>query len=364
MTRYFLGSLSIEGFRGINNDGDPLVLKFKSDAVNSVHAPNGVGKSSIFEAVCFAIHGIVPRLKALQEAEQGDSYIVNRFHPGQQATVDLIFASDDGSPDVAIKVVRSANGARLVTSPSGHADPQQFLASLQEDFVLVDYNRFAKLIDISALERGRSFASLVGLSRYSRLRQAFDGAKRTQNINGDLGLSALDAEVTTGARALSAIERRVIAAHDEVAGAGGAVVDKLSDLKAAVTAALSSIALLKSLVGEGSVMDLDFDAAGLAIEKEEGGEARKTLDALTTSVTSLAGLEVTVEELADLDRLLDLAGRRDEAVRSVGAEALHALLRDALVVVSGADWHDPNQCPVCEAKGSAPLKPRLEGKIS
>lgn len=172
MTRYFLGTLSIEGFRGINNDGDPLVLKFKTDAVNSVHAPNGVGKSSIFEAVCFAIHGIVPRLKALQEAEQGDSYIVNRFHPGQQATVDLIFASDDGSPDVAIKVTRAPNGARLVTSPSGHPDPQQFLASLQEDFVLVDYNRFAKLIDISALERGRSFASLVGLSRYSRLRQA------------------------------------------------------------------------------------------------------------------------------------------------------------------------------------------------
>ncbi len=49
MTRYFLGSLAIEGFRGINNDGDPLLLKFKADAVNSIHAPNGVGKSSIFE---------------------------------------------------------------------------------------------------------------------------------------------------------------------------------------------------------------------------------------------------------------------------------------------------------------------------
>ncbi|MFD2029810.1 hypothetical protein ACFSKM_04860 [Ancylobacter dichloromethanicus] len=74
---------------------------------------------------------------------------------------------------------------------------------------------------------------------------------------------------------MSAIERRVIAAHDEVAGAGGAAVDKLSDLKAAVTTALSAIALLKPLIGAASVMDLDFDAAELAIEKEEGGEARK-----------------------------------------------------------------------------------------
>ena len=180
MTRYFLGSLTIEGFRGINNDGDPLVLKFKADAVNSIHAPNGVGKSSIFEAVHFAIYGNVPRLKALQDAEQGDNYIVNKFHPGQQATIDLLFQSDDGSPEIAIRVTRIANGARAVSSPTGHPQPEEFLASLQEDFVLVDYGRFAKLIDISALERGRSFASLVGLSRYSRLRQAFEGAKRTQ----------------------------------------------------------------------------------------------------------------------------------------------------------------------------------------
>ena len=50
MSRYFLKQAAIEGFRGINNDGDPLVLRFRADCVNSVHAPNGVGKSSIFEA--------------------------------------------------------------------------------------------------------------------------------------------------------------------------------------------------------------------------------------------------------------------------------------------------------------------------
>ncbi|MHB0790175.1 AAA family ATPase [Bradyrhizobium sp. 5.13L] len=364
MTRYFLGALTIEGFRGINNDGDPLVLKFKPDAVNSLHAPNGVGKSSIFEAIHYAIYGTVPRLKAMQDAEHGDSYIVNKFHPGQQATIDLTFVSDDGTADVTIKVTRAANGARLVTSPSGHASPLQFLESLQEDFVLVDYGRFAKLVDISALDRGRSFASLVGLSRYSRLRQALDGAKRTQNINSDLGLSALDAEVTTGARALSGVERRVIAAHDEVAGAGGAAIDKLADLKTAVTTALSGITLLKPLVDEGAVMDLDFGAAEKAIEKEEGGEARKTLDALTGAVASLSAIAVVDADGSDVDRLIDLAKKRDDAVRAVGAEALHALLRDALTVVTGSDWHDPNQCPVCEAKSDAPLKPRLEGKIA
>ena len=362
MTRYFLGSLTIEGFRGINNDGDPLVLKFKADAVNSIHAPNGAGKSSIFEAVHFAIYGSVPRLKALQDAEQGDSYVVNKFHPGQQATIDLVFQSDDGSPEIAIRVTRSGNGTRAVTSPSGHPQPEDFLASLQEDFVLVDYGRFAKLIDISALERGRSFASLVGLSRYSRLRQAFEGAKRTQNINSDLGLSSLDTEVKTSERALSAIERRIIAAHDAVAGAGA--IDKLADLKMAVTSALSAIALLKPLVGDGSVMDLDFEAAESAVEKEEGGEARKKLDGLTTAVTSLSTVALADGDITDLDRLISLAKTRDEAINQVGAHALHALLKDALAIVDGSDWHDPKQCPICEAQGDEPLKPKLEARIA
>jgi DNA repair exonuclease SbcCD ATPase subunit len=89
MTCYFLTYVAIEGFRGINNDGDPLVLKFRPDAVNSVHAPNGLGKSSIFEALHFAIYGTVPRLETLQAAEQGASYIVNKFHPQHTATVTL-----------------------------------------------------------------------------------------------------------------------------------------------------------------------------------------------------------------------------------------------------------------------------------
>lgn len=364
MTRYFLGSLAIEGFRGINNDGAPLVLRFKADAVNSIHAPNGVGKSSIFEAVHFAIYGSVPRLKELQDAEQGDSYVVNKFHPGQQATIDLVFWSDDGTPEIAIRVTRSGNGTRAVTSPSGHPHPEDFLASLQEDFVLVDYGRFAKLIDISALERGRSFASLVGLSRYSRLRQAFEGTKRTQNINSDLGLSALDTEVKTSERALRVIERRIIAAHDGVVGAGSATIEKLADLKTAVTSALSAITLLKPLVGDGSVMDLDFEAAEQAVEKEEGGEARKKLDGLTTAVTSLSSVALADGEMADLDRLIDLARVRDEAINRVGAHALHALLKDALAIVGGSDWYDPNLCPICEAQGEEPLKPKLEAKIA
>src|ERR1700724_1687074 len=76
MPRYYLSQISIEGFRGINNDGDPLVIKFKPNSVNSIHAHNGVGKTSIFEAIHFAIFGTVPRLTRLQGAEHPEAYVV------------------------------------------------------------------------------------------------------------------------------------------------------------------------------------------------------------------------------------------------------------------------------------------------
>lgn len=364
MTRYFLQSATIEGFRGINNDGDPLVLRFKKDAVNSVHAPNGVGKSSIFEALHFAIHGTVPRLEALQGAEQGASYVVNKFHPAQQATIALVFSSDDGTPDVAVTVTRQAAGGRAVASPSGHPDPDAFLAGLQEDFVLVDYPRFASFVDCSALERGRSFASLIGLSRYSRLRQALDGARNTRNINTDLGLSNLETEIATLARALTSAETRVTNSYQEVTGTALAAITDTAQLKTDVTAALAAIPLFTPLISGATVMELHFEAAEQAVDREEGGAARKSLDTLNTTVTSLTALAVTQPDVDEFDDLLAVARARDDAMRNVGAAEIHALLKDALTVVSGADWHDPHQCPVCEKLSEVPLQDQLQAKIA
>lgn len=60
--RWFLEKVEIEGMRGINNEGSPLSLKFMSDCVNSVSAPNGIGKSSIYDALNFALTGGIPNL--------------------------------------------------------------------------------------------------------------------------------------------------------------------------------------------------------------------------------------------------------------------------------------------------------------
>ena len=62
MAKYFIKSISIEGFRGVNNNGTPLLINFQTDGVTSIFGENGKGKSSIFEAFLFSILGRIIRL--------------------------------------------------------------------------------------------------------------------------------------------------------------------------------------------------------------------------------------------------------------------------------------------------------------
>jgi len=364
MSRYFLASAAIEGFRGINNDGEPLILNFKHDAVNSVHGPNGIGKSSLFEALHFALHGTVPRLERMQKAEQRESYIVNKFHTRKQATVALVFKSDDDSPDVSITVTRTATGKRDVKSPSGYSNPERFLTDLCEDFVLVDYQRFASFVDCSALERGRSFASLVGLSRYSQFRQTLDRIKDTRNINNDLGLSALETEVDADKRNLKAVGERILAAHREVTGNEDGQIEDVAALKIQMTESLAAVPLFAPLLAGISVMDLDFGDAEKLVDRTENGAARKKLDDLDKDRMSLHDLKVSAEECKEIESLVMAAKARDDAMHKVSAASLHTLLKDALVIVKSPDWHDPKMCPVCERRGDRVLQEQLETKIA
>ena len=115
--RWFLEGIEIEGFRGINNEGAPLALKFKSDCINSISAPNGVGKSSIYEALSFALRGNIPKLERLLHAERPQDYYLNLFHTGRIGTVKLTLRSENGGDAISIKITRTAAGVRTELLP-------------------------------------------------------------------------------------------------------------------------------------------------------------------------------------------------------------------------------------------------------
>src|ERR1700722_3387323 len=140
MTRYFIKHIQIKGFRGINNEGEPLDVLLKTDSVNSLFAANALGKSSTFEALSYAIKGVVPKLDKLPASDDAQAYYSNRFHGTGVSTVSITFQPDDDTENVEITVSRSAAGVRSIVSPSGLANPEQFLRELNTDLALLDHD--------------------------------------------------------------------------------------------------------------------------------------------------------------------------------------------------------------------------------
>ena len=364
MTWYYLSQISIEGFRGINNDGDPLVIKFKPGTVNSIHAHNGVGKTSIFEAIHFAIYGTIPRLTTLQRAEHPEEYVVNCFHPAGEAVIDLQFEADDSSAPIDISVKRDSAGTRTVTSPSGHADPEGFLRSLREDFVLVDYSRFSKFVDASALERGRSFASLVGLSGYSTFRQALESASDTRAFNNDFDIRVLETDITARQREIAEAAARALAAYTEITGQTAADLSDVATLCATVTGAVGNVEILKPIVGEKDIRKVDIGDAEKLVEKEEGGPLRVRHAEVLKSIGDLKLLAGTETDAAERTTILRLASERDTAMAKAGSLALRELYERASSVVDDAAWADPDRCPVCDTKLGMRISDHLRARIA
>ena len=161
MSGWYLKELSIEGFRGVNNEGAPLVLKFRPDQINSISAPNGVGKTSIFDAVVYAITGRIAKLDDLPASEKGASYYLNRFHNGGVRRIALTLLPAALGDAVTVTVERDSAGGRTV-SATGGADGAAILEDLNQEFVLLDGRTFQDFIDLTPQKRGRSSAHMIG----------------------------------------------------------------------------------------------------------------------------------------------------------------------------------------------------------
>lgn len=360
MPRYFLTKLSVEGFRGIKNEGDPLTLSFKADAVNSIFAQNGVGKTSLYEAISYAIFDKLPKLEGLQRSERPEAYYVNRFHTGQVGSITLEFTPDDKSPIVGIVVKRTVAGQRTVTSPTGHPSPAEFLATLAEDFTVVDYGKFARFIDDTPLERGRTFSSLIGLTRFAGLRQRFDQASNTRAFNTDFQMAAVKAHLDAAERRVREARATALAAYEEATGS--AIQDFTDEAVriAEVTAALASVSTLDAVFSDKDILTVDMDAARAAILAAEGGPAKAEYQRVIRDIESLAQCALPAEANADADALLELSRRYDAAVALAGSKSRQDLFETAKQVVESDDWADPQQCPVCETKIDEPIAARME----
>lgn len=365
MSRYFLTRVRVEGFRGINNEDQPLELRFKPECVNSVFAVNASGKSSIFEALCFAIKGHIPKLRNLQAGEEPDRYVSNLFHSKKTAVVELELQDEAGDLS-SILVTRTPAGGVVIDSPSGLTDPESVLRSLNEDFTLLDYEEFTRFIDRTPLERGRSFASLLGLSAYSQLRQVLSTLSNSGNLNSDFEIPALEARAqgyeSSATEALSRFRR----AYTSLTGKSPGDTSDVAQWGAHIRHALVNIELLRPIIGEQRLSDLDFTALRDAVQSEEGGAKRDELAKLidlgtmlnAISPEPLASAEKQAEELAAALR------QRAELLVATPGNLYKRLHDAALHLYQSDEWHQPNVCAICQSAFAGPLLPTVQAQVA
>jgi AAA domain len=362
VTGWLLEGLSIEGFRGINNQAKPLELKFHTDKVNSISAVNGVGKSSVYDAIKYAICGAVAWLDDLPASERGGDYYLNRFNTSGTATIILKLVAQPSGQQLAITVQRDAQGNRTVSSTSP-VDAEDILRSLDREFVLLDGNTFQSFISAKPLDRGRTFSGLLGLAQYSAMRQSLAAIANTRAFNNHFAVA--EHAQLLGREQKAAADARTAISSDYTSLVGQApTAPSESEMQAKCQLALEQIGPLKSLCENKAFTDIDVDACIEAVKASEGGPKRDRLIECIRDRSDLKKLNVQAPTPERAQVLVNLANAREQALAETAGDVMLALFQAGQKALDLPDWDDPMLCPLCDQKGLHHLKEHIASKVS
>ncbi len=319
---------------------EPTTVDFTDADFFALVGPTGSGKSTILDAICFALYGTVPRWEDRRSIE-------NALAPSAaEARVRLVFEAG-GARFVATRVVRRDSKGKVNTAHAGleqlppgfdlstfdtapaergeqslgtvlAGTPAEMEAAVldavglpYEQFtrcVMLPQGEFADFLHAKPKERQHILVNLLGLNVYRRVaeraglaqRDAEAGAAATRSLLGDI----------TGAddASLAEAQRGVAAGRELVA----AVELELPALTEAAAAGESARADLAAVERELAVLSAVRVPAGLATLGAEVTSARERAEAAETAVLAAEEREEKLRaELAaagdrsTLQRLLD-----------------------------------------------------------
>lgn len=343
--KFYINEIEIEGFRGINNEGTPLKLSLKTNKVNSIFAPNGMGKSSVFDSLSYLIRGRIDRLDEMKNNSDNNDYYNNKFHSQKKATVKVTFTSDNEPKKVyTVEVIKEINGDRKIIS--NHPSPLQFLDSLNHENLFLDYQSFNSFVLDSPLNRGREFSSLLGLSKLSDIRQSLDTLAR--NAENDLNIKVINQSIIENNKSLDSTKKQLIEYSDRIQVSYFNDEIDFAYLQEQCLKKLKEIPFILSYVNNKKINEIDYDALVKETHIIEKSDKRDLLSVKMQELTKLKLSEMDSSMLnKELNYLLELIKQRETLYQKTLGEKFKKLFSAASEVVKQDDWQQ-DKCPLCE----------------
>ncbi len=363
MVKQFIKSISIEGFRGINNSGAPLLINFQINGVTSIFGENGKGKSSIFEAFLFSILGRILRFDDYHSDIKDKKTIKNLFHSGD-GNIKIEFINETNIiTDINVNV--DNNGLRTISS-SSLSDPDEFLSSLCSKLNFLDYRPFEKILLTSSEETGKLFSNLVGFGSFIGIKDKFDKISRTQNINNDFSKTIKENSIRDNNQKISSLKVEIISKLNEI-GIDITTFDKKEILKYLKSFLNKQYSLkIKSIKSETQI---NFDQ--LIITKI-GPVYEENVSKLSTLQEKLKGITLLLKRLNTFNSkfIKRLTKQLEAAYSQISSQndiVLGKLYDEAISSYDTINSFDKNTCILCNTSnlnvGQSTFYEQINSKI-
>lgn len=385
--------LELEGFTAFRRR---TVVDFTDADLFALSGPTGAGKSSLIDAIVFALYGTVPRLadrrrvgpvisQGLVEARLGFDFSVG---PDRYRAVRVVRATANGSASTkeARLERRLADGTTELLA--GDADEvsrevQKLLGLTYEHFttaVVLPQGEFARFLHHKAADRQALLKELLDLGLYDRLQRRAGQHARLAGARAEFAGARLaelaDAtdEAAAGLEQLQAAVDDLLEACDRARPALDQLATQLAEAESAGDAARRGVGALSVVAKPDDVTAL-ADAHNRLVttlaEAEAGDEPHRV--AVERAESALAALPPeadsarTLEAHAHLERLGHQVGRGEAAAVAQRAQlaqavaaaeaaaaelqaaerALDAARTASTAAALAAHLHAGDDCPVC-----------------
>ena len=378
--------IRVEGFSAYRA---PVEVNFDGVDFFSLSGPTGSGKSSLIDAMVFALYGRVPRLggNAVAPAISAGAdraRVAFDFEVDDVAYTAVRLAERTRSGGASVKEARLQQGDTVLADGADDVSSEvgQLLRLGYEDFVrtvVLPQGDFARFLTSTKAERQALLRSLLGLDVYTTVRNLARtrGAVATDRV--DAAVRSLEGLTIPENAELTVAARR----HDVLVGLSESIVDieerlttlveATSSAEAEVTKLDDSITRLTSVKAPRRLSDLDElatqarDSVGVA--EESVAKSLEQIDLLIGRLDELATVEAIETHRADHELAKDLDSRlqreNPETLLSEanGAHTHHEkvvgeldLIRKKLTTTRlahsahalGATLQIGERCPVCD----------------